>query len=411
MTILTPGSVAPFLPQWISLYQQLHRNPELSGMESATSQRLAEELSRMGFSVMTGIGGYGLAGVLKNGPGPVVLLRADMDALPIEEQTALPFASRACSPSSDGRSTPVMHACGHDVHMSVLIGTAQLLCAMKSAWSGTLVAIGQPAEEKMNGAKAMLDDGLYRKIPRPDFALSLHVAPDLHSDTVGVCPGYAWACADMLTLTIRGISGHGAAPHKTRDPLVLSAQIILALQTIVSREIDPVDSAVISVGAIHGGSAFNIIPDQVSILMTLRSYTPEVRRQLFDAIRRQLKGLAMAAGLPEELSPTFTMNNAYTPPVYNDPDLTARMEASFRTILGAEKVLTIKPEMVGEDFGLFGLVEPRIPLSIFRLGTLPPGSSSAMALHSCHFAPDVERAIPTGVLALSSACLDLLRPQ
>jgi hippurate hydrolase len=395
----------------MELYRHLHAHPELSTTEQATAARIAEEFNRLGFQVQTGIGGHGVAALLANGPGPVILLRADMDALPVEENTGLPYASRVRVSTPTGQSLPVMHACGHDIHMTVLVGTAELLATHRKNWSGTLIAIGQPAEEKMNGAQAMLSDGLYQRIPRPDFALSLHVAPTLPADTVGICPGYAWACADQVQITVLGVGGHGATPHKTRDPIVLSAQLILALQTIVSREIDPTDPAVISIGTLHGGSAFNIIPDEVRITLTLRTYAPEVRDTLIAAIRRQAHGLGLAAGLPEDRLPVVTVNPAFCPAVYNDPDLTARIGASFRRVLGEQKVVAVKPEMVGEDFGLFGRVTPSIPLSIFRLGIRPTHSDAPFPpLHSPQMAPVADLAIPTGVSALSAAVIDLLPP-
>ena len=401
----------PLQTRWMKLYRHLHAHPELSMSEQATAACIADEFTRLGFQVQTGIGGNGVAAVLANGPGPVILLRADMDALPIEENTGLPYASRVCVLSPDGQSLPVMHACGHDIHMTVLVGTAELLAAHRADWSGTLIAIGQPAEEKMNGAQAMLDAGLYQRIPRPDFALSLHVAPTLPADTVGICPGYAWACADQVQITVLGVGGHGATPHKTRDPIVLSAQLILALQTIVSREIDPIDPAVISIGTIHGGSAFNIIPDEVRLTLTLRTYAPEIREKLIAAIHRQAKGLALAAGLPESRLPVVTVNPAFCPAVYNDPELTARIGTAFRRVLGDQKVVVVKPEMVGEDFGLFGRVTPSIPLSIYRLGVSPPNSTTPFPpLHSPQMAPVADLAIPTGVRALAAAVIDLLPP-
>ncbi len=409
MKKLAAASLIPFHEKWLNLYRHLHANPELSGAESNTSALLASELTALQFKVLSGIGGHGIAAILENGPGPVVLIRADMDALPIEENTGLPYASKLHAPLPDGQSSPVMHACGHDIHMTILIGVAQVMHTLRSQWTGTLIAIGQPSEEKMNGAKAMLDDGLYSRIPHPDFALALHVMPDLDADKVGICPGYVWACADMLTLTVKGVSGHGAAPQTTRDPIVLAAKLILALQTIISREIDPVEPAVISIGAIHGGSTFNVIPEQVSMMLTLRSYKPEVREQLLASIQRHCTGLALAAGLPEELHPVLQQSSIFTPPVYNDPDLTNRMANVFREALGPDKVQTVNPEMVGEDFALFGLVEPPVPLTIFRQGTRTPGTATKAALHSCKYAPDAAIAIPTGVLALSSALLDFLK--
>jgi amidohydrolase len=278
---LTPplfvSKVQTKLPQWIKTYKHLHQNPELSYHEKQTANQMVSHLKKMGFKVSSNIGGHGVVGILKNGKGPTVMMRTDMDALPIVEETGLPYASKAITSDDSGADVGVMHACGHDVHMSVWMGTTELMSELKSNWSGTLIAIAQPAEEKGAGAKAMLEDGLFERFPTPDYAVAMHVNSQSPAGTVGVVKGFALANVDSVNITIRGVGGHGAYPHSTRDPVVLSAQIILALQTIVSREIDPTQPAVVTVGSIHGGTKHNIIPDEVHLQLTLRSYTDEVR--------------------------------------------------------------------------------------------------------------------------------------
>ncbi|MDX1569075.1 MAG: amidohydrolase [Xanthomonadales bacterium] len=398
------------------LYRHLHANPELSFEEQATAARMAEEFSALGFDVTTDFGGHGVVAVMKNGAGPTVLVRGDMDALPIEEQTGLPYASEVTATGRDGQPTPVMHACGHDVHMTVLIGTARRLAANRDAWSGTLIMIAQPAEERSGGAKAMLADGLFEKFPRPDYNLALHVASDLPAGTVGAVSGHFMANVDSVDIIVRGRGGHGAYPEKSRDPVVLAAQIVMALQTIVSREISPFEPAVVTVGSIHGGSQHNIIPGEVKLQLTLRSYTPEVRNQTIAAIRRIVANLARAAGMPEQAMPEVNVLDEYTPAAYNDPELTARVLGVFEETLGADGVMPISPEMVGEDFGRYGSVEPKIPSLMFRLGTVSAedyaaykaGEKALPTLHSPLFAPEPEPTLKTGVQAMTAAVLDLM---
>lgn len=392
-------------PCWEALYRHLHAHPELSAGEKETAARLARELTQAGCQVTTGIGGHGIAGILKNGAGPTILLRADMDALPLSEQTGLPYASTVRTRDSAGNEVGVMHACGHDLHMTILAGAAQVLGRLPDCWHGTLFCIGQPSEEKMNGAQAMVADGILTRFPYPDLGLSLHIAPDLAAGTVGVCPGYAWANADMLTITVHGVGGHGAYPHRTRDPIVLAAQLVLALQAVVGREINPVEPALVSVGAIHGGTAWNVIPQEVRLMLTVRTFAPAVRRQLLDAIDRTARGLAIAAGIPEDRFPIVEHADSFTQSVYNDPVLTARITKAFRAILGPDRVVDIKPEMGGEDFGLFGVQTPPIPISIFRVGVAGPGPCPP--LHSPHLAPCVEPALKAGIQALCAAVVEL----
>ncbi len=404
----------PYLDQ---LYRYLHTHPELSFHEKNTATKLAQELRNLGFQVTENVGGYGFVAVLKNGQGPTVLVRTDLDALPVEEKTGLEYASKVRTKDDQGNEVPVMHACGHDAHMTVFIGTARVLSALKDSWRGTLVMIGQPAEEKGAGAKAMLADGLFTRFPRPDYCLALHVNAGLPAGTVGYRGGYALANVDAVDITIRGVGGHGAYPHTTKDPVVLAAQVILALQTIVSREIPPIEPAVVTVGSIHGGTKHNIIPDQVHLQLTLRSYSDAVRNQTIEAIKRITRGLAIAAGVPEDRMPIVTVQDEYTPATYNDPQLTERLAKVFKQVLGEKNVIETEPVMGGEDFGRYGRVEPRIPICMYWLGSVDPvkyekykkEGKQLPSLHSSQFAPARELTIQTGVKTMSAAVLDLMQ--
>jgi amidohydrolase len=411
-----PTLVSRELPDLLRLYEVLHANPELSLQEERTSARIAQELSRLGFEVTQHVGGYGVVGVLRNGPGPTVLVRTDMDALPVTEATGLPYASTVKVTDGQGREVGVMHACGHDAHMAVFVGTAGVLAATRDRWRGTLVMIAQGAEERGMGAKAMLDAGLFERFPRPDFCVAEHVTPSLAAGQVGVVEGYAFANVDSVDVTIRGIGGHGASPNVTKDPVVMAAQFVNALQTIVSRRIDPVNPAVVTVGSIHGGTTYNIIPDEVRLQLTVRSYAPEVRHQILEEIERIARGVAEAAGVPADRLPTVKLAEGFTPSLYNDPTLTRRLAGALRRALGDAGVVTLKPEMVGEDFAAYGLVEPRIPICMVRLGTSDPGALRESersgvplpALHSSRYAPVPDSTIRTGVTAMTTAVLELV---
>lgn len=402
------------------LYRHLHANPELSFQEKNTSARLASELRAVGFDVTEGVGGHGIVGVMSRGAGPTVLVRTDTDALPVQEETGLEWASRVRAVDDLGTEVPVMHACGHDVHMTCFVGTARVLAAMKDGWTGTLVFIAQPAEERGAGARAMLADGLYEKFPRPDYALALHVDSSIEAGTVGFTPGFAMANVDSVDITVRGIGGHGAYPETTKDPVVIASQIVVALQTIVSREIRAIDPAVVTVGSIHGGTKHNIIPDEVRLQLTVRSYSDSVREQLLSSIRRIAVGVGRTAGLPEELLPEVrTMEEEYTPSTYNDPALVGRVTGVFRALLGEENVTERESMMGGEDFGRYGREEPRIPIFMYRLGSIGPerfraavreGKGRLPSLHSGYYHPDAEPTIRTGVLTMSAAVLELLAP-
>ena len=405
----------------LGLYTDLHRNPELSLMEERTAGVIARELRAVGAEVTTGFGGgYGVVGVMRNGPGPVVLLRADLDGLPVQEETGLPYASTRRTKNLAGQEVPVMHACGHDVHMTCLVGAARALAALKERWSGTLVLVGQPAEETGVGARVMLAAGLYRSFPKPDFAIALHDSATLPAGTVGVIEGFAMANVDSVDITVRGIGGHGAYPHTTRDPVVLAARIVLALQTIVSRENRPIDPVVITVGSIHGGTKHNIIPDEVKLQLTVRSYADDVRARTLEAIRRVCRGEAIASGLPEDRMPLVTVSETeYTPATFNDPALTRRLRGTFERWLGAANVKSIDAEMGGEDFGRFGRTTERVPISLFRIGAVAPEAVAEStrtgrplpSLHSSKFAPVPEPTLKTGVTALTAAALELLGAQ
>ena len=408
-------SVAKEIPSLLKLYEHLHANPEISFQEEKTGLRLGAEMKKLGFEVTQNIGGFGVVCVLKNGKGPTVLVRTDTDALPVKEATGLPFASTRTTTDDLGKTVPTMHACAHDVSMTCWNGVARVLTQLKREWKGTLVFIAQPAEERGAGARAMLADGLFKKFPLPDYCLALHVSADQPAGTLGYTSGFAMANVDSVDITVRGVGGHGSQPQSTKDPIVLAAQIVLALQTIVSREIHPLDPAVVTVGSIHGGTKHNIIPDEVHLQLTIRSYSDEVREKLIAAIKRIAIGQAVAAGLPEEKHPVVKVKDEYTPAAYNDPKLVARVNGVFEKWFGKDVLIERKPTMGGEDFGRYGRTEHKIPIYMFRLGGV---SSAAMkqaqalgqplpSLHSAKFAPDTA-CIKTGVTAMSAAVLELL---
>lgn len=407
-------------PSLDALYKQLHANPELSLMEEKTAARLAAELRAAGCEVTEQFGGHGVVALLKNGPGPTVLVRADMDALPVEEETGLPYASRVRTTDLSGREMPVMHACGHDIHVTCLVGTARLMTGLREHWSGTLVLIGQPAEERVVGARAMLTAGLYTKFPRPDFAVSLHDDDALPTGTIGLTEGFSAANVDTVEITVRGIGGHGAYPHTTKDPVVLGARIVLALQTIVSRETNPTDPCVVTVGSFHGGTKANIISNEVKLQLTLRSYSAKVRAHTVEAVRRICRGEALAAGLPDNLAPVVTViENEGAPSLYNDPALTRRIRANLTAWLGAEAIRTVAPQMGAEDFSEFGRTTHKVPICQFSVGAVERTrfaesertGTQLPSAHSSKFAPDPEPTIKTGITAMTATLLDLLPKQ
>jgi amidohydrolase len=400
-----------------ALYKHLHQNPELSLQEEKSAARMALELKKLGFEVKEKIGGHGVAGIYRNGAGPTVLIRADMDALPLEEKTGLPYASKARGVNAAGNEVNVMHACGHDIHMTVFVGTAQALIKTKDSWKGTLVMVAQPAEENGLGADRMLKDGLFKFAPVPDYAIALHDNSYLPAGTLGYREGALMASVDMMDITVFGQGGHGAAPHTTIDPVVLSAEMVLAFQTIVSRTINPIEPAVVTVGSIHGGTVHNIIPDDVTMQLTLRSYSPEVRQKTIEAIRRISEHYAKAAGLPNDKMPKISIREPMTPATVNDPALTQRIVHLFKGTFGEKNVTEVDPYMVGEDFSRFALDNNRVPIFMFWLGTLAPEtiqkardkSEQLPSLHSSLFAPVPEPTIKTGVKAMSLAALNLFK--
>ena len=409
----------------LATYKMLHAAPELSHREEKTSVFFAEELKKAGFTVTERLGkfehpewnGYGVIGILKNGNGPTVLLRTELDALPVEEKTDLPYASKVRTKNDAGQEVGVMHACGHDIHMTSMLGTAKMLAELKDRWHGTLIIIGQPAEETIDGARAVLRDGLYTKIPKPDFILALHDNAELEAGKVGYTPGYALASSNSVDIKIRGLGGHGSKPEATKDPIVVAAQVILALQTIVSRENSPLDPAVVTVGSIHGGTRYNIIPDEVNLQLTVRTYKEEVRNRVLASIERITKGVALAAGIPEDRAPIVKVSETErTTAMFNEPRLTERLATVFRGALGDDNVVQIPSAMASEDFGYLSL-DQKIPAVQFWLGAVDPTKVKQSketgvplpSLHSALFAPLPEPTLRTGVKAMTSAVLDLMK--
>lgn len=395
------------------LYVDLHRSPELSFHEAETAGKLISELRPLGYEIISPIGGTGFAAMLKNGGGPTVLIRTDLDGLPVQEQTGREYASTVKTTDDSGAEVSVMHACGHDVHMATFIGVAQAMAGAKDQWKGTLLLIGQPAEERGAGARAMLADGLFSRTAEPDYALALHSSPELPTGQIGYTSEFAFANVDSVDITIRGVGGHGAYPHAAKDPVVIAAYVITALQTIVSRETNPLDSVVVTVGSIHGGTKHNIIGDEVKLQLTVRSYQDDMRQRTLDSIRRITLQTARALGVPADREPIVSVaDEEYTPSVYNDPELIDRLVPVWRKSFGPENVVETPPVMAGEDFGRYGRTEADIPATIFWLGTVDPvrvkSGEPLPSLHSPFFKPDAREAIATGVQAMTAAALELL---
>jgi len=414
------------LPSLLAIYKDIHSHPELSTREEKTSALVAKELRATGCEVTENFGKYdnpnlkcyGVVGIMKNGTGPTVLVRTDMDALPVEEDTGLPYASKVTAKGDDGREVHVMHACGHDAHMSAFIGTARALQRLKDRWSGTIEFIGQPAEETAGGARALLKAGLYNRFGKPDFALGFHDKADLQTGHIGVTPGYTYANVDSVDVTVRGVGGHGAYPHKTKDPIVLAAEMINAWQTIASRENNPLDPIVVTVGSIHGGTKHNIIPDEVKMQLTVRTYKSEVRDRVLKAIDQIAKGIASAGGVPAERAPIVdVLKDQFTPATYNNPDLTKRLVGVWKNVLGADNVEIVDPTMGGEDFAEYSLPDHSIPAVDFHIGAVDPEKIARFkregkelpSLHSSKFAPVPEPTIRVGIIGMTSAVLDLMK--
>jgi amidohydrolase len=399
-------------PDLDALYVDLHQTPELSLHEEKTSAKLADRLRALGYDVTDHVGGFGVVAILKNGKGPTVLVRADMDALPVAERTGLPYASKVTTKDDAGDVVPVMHACGHDIHVTSLVGAATLLARAKNRWRGTLVLVGQPAEEGGGGAGNMLKDGFLKRFPKPDFAIAFHDEPRLPAGKIGYTPGFAMANVDSVDITIYGRGGHGSAPQNTVDPILIAARTVVSLQTIVARENDPLDPAVVTVGSIHGGTKHNIIPDEVKLQLTVRTYKDSVRKKILASIARIVKSEAAAAGAAKE---PLVVAEAGGDATYNDPLLTRRVASALTTAFGASRVVELPPVMASEDFGQFGRAAAA-PSLLFWVGATPPQKFEAAhgdvtrlpGLHSSEFAPDKEPTIKTGVSALTVAAMELL---
>ena len=423
----TPQQIADTeLPSLLTIYKDLHTHPELSTHEERSAGIVAKELKAAGCEVTEHVGKYdkadmpcfGVIGVMKNGTGPTVAIRTDLDALPVKEETGLPYASTVSVKNDAGQDVGVMHACGHDIHMSTFIGTARALGKMKDKWHGTIIFIGQPAEETVGGARALLKDGLYTRWPKPDFVLGLHDDAEIATGQIGVTEGYCYANVDSVDVSVKGMGGHGAYPHKTKDPVVLAAEIINAWQTIASRETNPHDDVVVTVGSIHGGTKHNIISDEVKMQLTVRTYKKEVRDVVLAAIARIAKGCAIAAGLPDDKMPeVHVRQDEFTPATYNNPELTRRVSAALKTAIGNDNVIAKDPTMGGEDFSEYSLPDHSIPAFMFNVGAVDPAKVAESkkngtplpSLHSSKFAPVPEPTIRTGIVGMTSAVIDLLK--
>jgi len=423
----TPQSIADAeLPSLLTIYKDIHSHPELSTKEQRSSAIVAKELRAAGCEVTENFGHYdnpdwkcyGVVGVMKNGDGPTVLVRTDMDALPVQEQTGASYASKVTMTNVEGKEMPVMHACGHDIHMSALIGTARALGKLKDKWHGTIIFIGQPAEEMVGGARAMLHAGLYDRFGKPAYAVALHDNAEIEAGKIGITAGYYNANVDSVDVTVKGMGGHGAYPHKTKDPITLSAEIINAWQTIASRENNPLDPIVVTVGSIHGGTKHNIIPDEVKMQLTVRTYKPEVRQRVLSAIEQIAKGCATAAGLPPDKMPEVNVLHAeHVNAVYNNPELTKRVKATLKSAIGDENVVDKDPTMAGDDFSEFSLPDHSIPACMFNVGAVDPAKAaeakktgaSLPSLHSSKFLPLPEPTIRVGIIGMTSAVLDLMK--
>src|SRR5213082_3904126 len=423
----TPQQIADAeLPSLLTIYKGIHTHPELSTQEQRTSALLAKELKAVGCEVTENVGKYenadqkcyGVVGLMKNGDGPVVLVRTDLDALPVQEETGLPYASKVTAKNEKSDEVHVMHACGHDAHVSILIGVARSLAKLKDQWHGTLVFVGQPAEELGTGARAMLRDGLYTRWPKPNYALGFHDKADMEIGHIGVTEGYTSANVDSVDVTVHGIGGHGAYVYRTKDPIVLAAEMINQWQTIASRENNPLDPIVVTVGSIHGGTKHNIIPDEVKMQLTVRTYKPEVRQRVLSAIEQIAKGCATAAGLPPDKMPEVNVLHAeHVNAVYNNPELTKRVKATLKSAIGDENVVDKDPTMAGDDFSEFSLPDHSIPACMFNVGAVDPAKAaeakktgaSLPSLHSSKFLPLPEPTIRVGIIGMTSAVLDLMK--
>lgn len=400
----------------LAYYKYLHENPELSFQEEQTAATLAKTLGEAGFTVTSGVGGHGLVAMMQNGEGPTLMVRADMDGLPVEEDTGLSYASTVRAKEMNGQDVSVMHACGHDVHMTVVTAAALELVNRRDEWQGTLMVIMQPAEERGAGARDMLKDGLFERFPQPDYNLSVHTIATLPAGKIGYISGWMMANVDSVDITLHGVGGHGAYPHTAKDPVVLAAAVIMDLQTLVSRSIHPAEPGVVTVGSIHAGTKHNIISDKATLQLTVRSYSDEVRETLLSGIERITVKQAEALGFPDDRLPEVKVLNEYTPALWNDPELVARGVAAMRAELGDDALAEIPKEMGGEDFSRYGRTDAKIPSFMIRVGTVPEplweaagrGEARLPSLHSAFFAPDPVPTLETGRRAVTAMALDLL---
>ena len=399
------------LPFLVSFYKERHQNPEISLQEKETSAALAGELRNAGFEVTENFGGYGIVGILKNGAGPTILYRTDMDALPMPEKTELAYASKKVI-DLKGQSTGVMHSCGHDVHMTTLLGTARAMAKMKDKWKGTLMLIGQPAEEIGQGAKMMIEAGLYEKFGVPKYGIGLHSSPTVPAGQISLSEGHSMASVGSVDIQVFGVGAHGASPHMSVDPVVLASMMVMEMQTIVSRNVKPIEAAVVTVGAIKGGTVHNIIPDEVTMKLTIRTYKKEVQDLIFKRIKEIAKGTAIGAGLPEDKAPIVTINPAGTPSNYNHPELTKKVLASAAKVIGATNIQAAEPQMVGEDFSRYGNTVHKVPTILYWLGTVPDArmhsGEELPGLHSPFYYPDPSKSIETGVGVTVQTLVDLM---
>jgi len=406
------------LPAVMDLYRHFHSHPELSGQEANTAAGAAQELRLAGLEVATGLGGHGVAGLLRNGCGRRLLIRGDMDALPVREETGLEYASTVSGLGPAGEPLPVMHACGHDIHTAVVLGTAAILAELRTEWTGELIVACQPAEETVGGAKFMIADGLYERFGRPDWGVALHVRPELSTGSVGLGQGVQSSGCRSLDVTIRGRGGHGAVPHKAIDPIVLAAQFVLAAQTVVSRQSNPAEMVLVTIGSIHGGSKRNVIPESVELKLTVRGYKEDVIDAAEAALQRHARGLALAAGLSEAEMPVIHQAEPPFRPVVNDAHVTGALKDLFSDLLGAERVVWLEPSTGSEDFSDFSPVGAAVPLCMFKLGCtaserlarVERGEETLGLLHTPRFAPDAEPTLRTGLTSLAAAALCLLGP-
>ena len=401
--------------QMYLLCKHLHQNPELSLQEFETSKKMASELRNAGFDVTENFGGNNVVGILKNGEGPVIMIRTDMDALPVDEKTGLDFASTKTAKNSNGDEVPVMHACGHDIHMSVWAGTMHTLAALKKEWKGTLLVIAQQAEEISGGAGLAIENGLFTKFPKPDCALAFHINPELESGKIGLVGGPNFAGVKTARIKVFGKGGHGAYPEKCIDPIVIASRIVLDIQTIVSREISPLEPVVVTVGSIHGGTRPNIIPDEVDLELTLRYYSDEAIEKVISAIKRISKSAAQMAGMPEDQLPLVEIEESETPPVINNVELSSKIREIALGTIGESNIVQTSPAMVGEDFGKYGKTAENIPICLIWLGSTKPelmeklksDGKQPYPLHSPLLNPDYEKTIETGIKVMVNNIIGL----